>query len=314
MNARSPLPWRAPRPVLSLGNYGGLKDPCVVRFQGLWHLFATGCKDGFRYDVVHAVAPRPTGPWTMLPPSDVVGAEGPSLCAPGVVADGELLHMFVQESYNTLGGTIRHLVSIDAGASFHCAGTALESIPGSSEAGLYDAHPGAVGDDKFVVYAGMANVGEPDLHLARSESGTWNGPWERLGVLLGHEDVDCHNPRGCPAYEWGLEGGQITELPDGRTLLSAVCFLPDGDHGTRQRIFLAVADRPEGPYDVLGPALDPVRYAAGGENGHGCTVVDRGRVYLFLQHRDGDGPPWTLFVTSVPAAALQRTADLEGVA
>jgi len=67
---------------------------------------------------------------------------------------------------------------------------------------------------------------------------------------------------------------------------------------------------------VLGPALDPVRYACGGENGHGTTIVDRGRVYLYFQHRDGDGLPWSLYVTSVPAAALAATAEnsLEGVA
>lgn len=301
---------------MPLGPYGGLKDPCVVRFQGRWHLFATGCKENWTYDVVHAVAPRPTGPWTLLPPSDVVGAEGASLCAPGVVADGERLHMFVQESYNTPGGAIHHLVSDDAGASFHCTDRALTSRPRTTEVGLYDAHPGEVGGDKYVVYAGFANVGEPDLHLARSASGSWHGPWERLGVVLGHDDVTCHNPRGVERYEWGLEGGQLTELPDGRALLSAVCFLPDGDHGTRQRIFLAVADRPQGPYEVLGPALDPVRYAVGGENGHGCTVVDRGRVYLFFQHRDGDGLPWSLSVTSIPAVALAGSVErpLEGVA
>ena len=52
--------------------------------------------------MVHVVAPRPTGPWTMLPPADVVGAEGPSLGAPGVVADGERLHLFLPETYNLL--------------------------------------------------------------------------------------------------------------------------------------------------------------------------------------------------------------------
>jgi hypothetical protein len=296
------LPWRAPRPVLPLGPYGGLKDPCVVRLGNRWHLFATGCKDGFEYDVVHAVAPRPTGPWTMLPPADVVGASGPSLCAPGVVAEGERLHLFVQESYNVPGGSIRHLVSDDAGASFHADGVALTSVPGTSEAGIYDAHPAEVGGVKYLAYAGFGTVGEPDIHLARSDS--WYGPWERIGVALGHDDVGCHNPRGCDAYEWGLEGAELTELPGGRTLMSGVCFLPDGDHGTRQRVFLAVADEPEGPYDVLGPALDPPRYAPGGENGHGCTVVDRGRVYLFFQHRDGDGLPWSLYVTSVPARGL----------
>jgi hypothetical protein len=294
--------------VLPRGNYGGLKDPCVVRFHDRWHLFATGCKAGWQYDLVHAVADRLGGPWTMIPPSDVVGASGPSLCAPGVVAEGDRLHLFVQEAYNLLGGSIRHLVSDDEGASFHDAGVALTSHPGTSEAGIYDAHPAVVGGTRYLVYAGMAKVGEPDLHLARAES--WDGPWERLGPILTHDDVgDCHNPRGCPAYEWGLEGGMVSELPDGRTLLVAVCFLPDGDHGSRQRVLLAVADDPAGPYDVVGPAIEPSVYAPSGENGHATAVVDRGRVHLFFQHRDGDGPPWELFSTSLPAAALAGTAE-----
>jgi hypothetical protein len=305
MNAAHALPWRHPRRVLRLGPYGGLKDPCVVRFRDQWHLFATGCKEGWTYDLVHAVADRLGGPWTMLPPSDVVGASGPSLCAPGVVADGERLHLFVQQAYNLLGGTITHLVSDDGGATFSARTTAIESLPGTSEAGVYDAHPCEVGGHKYLVYAGMAKVGEPDLHLARSASGTWDGPWDRLGPILTHDDVaDCHNPRGCDAYEWGLEGGQLSDLPDGRTLLCGVCFLPAGDHGSRQRVLFAVADDPAGPYDVIGPAIEPESYAAPGENGHATTVVEHGRVYLFFQHRDGDGPPWELFVTSIPAAAL----------
>jgi hypothetical protein len=308
------LPWREPRPVVPLGRYGGLKDPCVVRLGREWHLFATGCKEGYQYDVVHAVATRPIGPWRMLPPSRVIGARGPSRCAPGVVADGDVLHLFLHEAYNLLGGSVQHLVSTDGGASFVATEDALASVPGTYEAGLYDAHPGVVGGEKYLVYAGMATVGEPDLCLARSTSGSWDGPWERLGVVLGHDDVPHHNPRGCPAYEWGLEGGQLTELPDGRTLLSAVSFLADGDCGTRQRVFLAVADDPAGPYDVIGPAIDPRDYARGGENGHGTTVVHRGMVYLYFQHRDGDGEPWTLYVTAAPAAAVAAAARAENVA
>jgi hypothetical protein len=298
--------------VLPLGPYGGLKDPCVVRFRGAWHLFATGCKPEWTYDLVHAVATGPSGPWTMLPPCDVQGVSGPSLCAPGVVAEGERLHLFVQQSYNELGGTIAHLVSDDGGATFHASDTALESLPGSSEAGIYDAHPCEAGGHRYLVYAGMATVGEPDLHLARSASGRWDGPWDRLGPVLTHDDVpDCHNPRGCEAYEWGLEGGQVSALPDGRTLLCGVCFLPDGDHGTRQRVLLAVADDPTGPYDVLGPAIEPAAYGARGENGHATTVVYRGRVHLFFQHRDGEGPPWELFHTSLPVAALDGAMGAE---
>jgi hypothetical protein len=301
------IPWRRPTDALALGPYGGLKDPSVVRVGDSWHLFATGCYEDFTYDVVHAVAPRPRGPWTMLPPSEIRGAAGPSRCAPGVVAEGGRLHLFLQETYNLLGGTIVHLVSDDEGASFDAVDVALTSLPGTSEAGLYDAGPAEVGDAKYLLYAGMATVGEPDLHLARAEE--WGGPWERLGVVLGHDDVECHNPRGCPDYEWGLEGGHLAALPDGRTLLACVCFLPEGAEGTRQRVVLAVADDPAGPYDVLGPAIEPATYAPGGENGHPALVVDRGRVYLFFQHRDGEGLPWRLYLTSVPAAALAATAE-----
>ena len=300
--------------MLPLGPYGGLKDPCVVRLGDTWHLFATGCKEAYTYDVVHATAPHPAGPWTVLAPADVVGASGPSLCAPGVVADGDRLHMFVHETYNLFGGTVTHLVSEDGGASFHGVSIALTSLPGSTEAGIYDAHPGAVGDDKYLVYAGFSVVGEPDLHLARSESRTWDGPWERLGVALGHDDVPFHNARGHQHYEWGLEGGQVAELPDGRALLLGVCFLPRGRLGARQRAFLAVADEPAGPYTLVGPALHPRAYGRTGENGHGAVVVHDGRVHLFFQHRDGDGLPWDVQVTSIPVDALPGSAEPYAVA
>jgi hypothetical protein len=298
--------------MLDLGPYGGLKDPCVVRCRGEWHLFATGCKPGYAYDVVHATAPRLAGPWTMQPPAEIRGATSASRCAPGVVAEGDRLHLFLQDAYNLLGGAITHFVSDDGGATFDAAGTALTSIEGATEAGLYDAHPAEVAGTNYLLYAGMAKVGEPDLHLASATD--WHGPWQRYGVVLGHDDVGCHNPRGCPTYEWGLEGGQLAELPDGGTLLACVCFLPDGDDGTRQRVLLATADEPTGPYGVVGPAIDPTGYAPGGENGHPAVVVDRGRVHLFFQHRDGDGEPWVLYATSVAAAALAVPARQEGVA
>jgi hypothetical protein len=125
---------------------------------------------------------------------------------------------------------------------------------------------------------------------------------------MGHDDVPFHNRRGCEGYEWGLEGGQLAELPDGRSLLLGVCFLPVGAFGARQRVFVAVADRPTGPYTLVGPAIDPVAYGRPGENGHGAVVVHDGRVYLYFQHRDGDGLPWDVHVTSADAAAIPAAA------
>lgn len=313
MTPRSPLAWEAPTEVLPLvAPYGGLKDPCVVRLGDEWHLFATGCKDGWTYDVVHATAPHPGGPWTYGAPSRILGAEGPSACAPGVVADGDRLHLFLQETYNKLGGRVMHLVSEDGGETFECRQAALTSHPGTSEAGIYDAHPAEVGGAKYLIYSGMSTIGEPDLHLARADD--WHGPWERLGMVLGHDDVPCHNLRGCEHYEWGLEGGQLAELPDGRTLLLGVCFLPTGAHGARQRAFLAVAGGPRGPYELIGPALEPSTYGRTGENGHGCLVVHDGVVHLYFQHRDGDGLPWTLQSASIPAAEIPGAERLDSVA
>jgi hypothetical protein len=277
-----------------------------VREGARWHLFATGCHEGYTYDIVHAVAPTPSGPWRRRPPVVLRGAVGDAVCAPGVVADRDGLHLFVQETYNLLGGAVQHLVSTDGGYTFAAAETALASLPGTSEAGLYDAHPSVVDGERLLTYSGFSVVGEPDLHLARSTGNGWHGPWERLGPIVTHDDVPFHNPRGHAAYEWGLEGAQLVALPGGGVLLVAVCFLTDGAPGERQRAFLAVADEAAGPYTVLGPALDPLAYAGRGENGHATAAVHDGLLHLIVQHRDGDGEPWELLTTSLPVEHLRR--------
>ena len=71
-------------------------------------------------------------------------------------------------------------------------------------------------------------------------------------------------------------------MPDGRILLNATCFLPEGQRGSRQRVFFAMADRVEGPYRSLGPVLDP---GEAGENGHSTVMVDGNELTLFYQSR-----------------------------
>jgi hypothetical protein len=71
---------------------------------------------------------------------------------------------------------------------------------------------------------------------------------------------------------------------------------------------------PEGPYTLAGPAIEPYTYGRPGENGHGAIVVHEGRVYLYFQHRDGDGLPWDLHDTAVDVAALTAAADDDGLA
>lgn len=61
----------------------------------------------------------------------------------------------------------------------------------------------------------MSVVGQPDLYLARSRTGSWDGPWDRLGCILDHARVPGHNQIGTEDSERGLEGPQL-ELPGPR--------------------------------------------------------------------------------------------------
>lgn len=289
-----------------LGRYAAVKDPCVVRLGRRWHLFGTGAYPGYRYDILHATAAEPTGPWRLHAPSATEGVIGGCLAAPGVVAQGRELHMFLQTEYNRLGGHVEHLVSHDHGESFRHRDTALTSLPGTGEAGIYDPHPAEIGGDRYLVYSGFAVVGRPDVYLARSVSRGWDGPWERLGPILRHEDVPLHNQHDCSAYEWGLEGPQLVELPDGRVLLNAVGFLGDTGPGDRQRVFLATADDPRGPFEVAGSMLEPSHRP--GEIGHASAVVHDGELIVFFQEREAD-TPWRYGVGRAPLPPAQPRLD-----
>lgn len=273
------------------GHYLEVKDPCPVYDGRRWHLFGTGVTGPHRFEVLHATADDLAGPWRLETPvrHDVHGS---CVAAPGVVADGDRLHLFLQTDYNVPGGRFEHLLSADGGVTFTHQGTALTSLPGTDEAGLYDPHPALVHGVPHLAYSAFSVVGEPDVHLARSTGGRWDGPWERLGPVLRHDQVSCHNPRGSASYEWGLEGPQLLELPDGTVLLTAVCFLPTGAPGTRQRVLLAAGKHPLGPYDVLGPALPPLHGEGSGENGHATLVLDGDSLALVLQERDRTNGRW----------------------
>ncbi len=201
------------------------KDPCPVFDGRRWHLFGTGVTKPHTFEVLHATADTLDGPWVLGPAVGIDGLTGGCVAAPGAVADGPTLHLFLQTEYCVLDGRVEHLVSHDGGSTFTHVRSALTSLPGTAESGIYDPHPAVVHGEKYLVYSAFHTIREPDVHLARSASGTWDGPWERLGPILRHEQVDFHNQRGTPGYEWGLEGAQLVELSDGRVLLNAVGFL-----------------------------------------------------------------------------------------
>lgn len=259
-----------------------VKDPCLVHDGSLWHIFGSGGDTTSEtWSIHHATARFLSGPWTQhehlnLPLS------GSGVAAPGVVFSDGAFHLFIQTEFMREGGTIEYFTSPDGFGWAH-VNTPLLSMPGTAESGIYDPHPAVIAGEKVLVYSAMPPITAkpaPEIFLAVSASRDWSGPWLRAGKILSHADVsEHHNQPGDLDYEWGIEGPQLVELPDGRVLLNAVCFLPSGARGTRQRVFFAVAPSLREPFRSLGPYLLPSRK---GENGHAsATLVDEELVLCY---------------------------------
>lgn len=282
-----------------------VKDPCPVFDGHLWHIFGSGgSTTSETWLIYHATAPGIEGPWTEQPTIDL-GLNGSGVAAPGVLFADGLFRMFIQTEFMKAGGRIEYLTSPD-GFDWTHVNTALESMPGTSEHGVYDPHPAAIGGACYLAYSGMPEgwPPKPDVYLAKSLSGSWEGPWVRLGSILDHEDVaHHHNRRDSEDYEWGIEGAQLVELPDGKVLLNATSFLPNGARGTRQRVFFAVADHVQGPYSSLGPVLEPAGF---GENGHATAVLDGDKIVLCYQARlESTGHRWRYGLAKFPARRFE---------
>jgi hypothetical protein len=283
------------------------KDPCAVPFRGAWHLYGSGgCSKTNRWGVLHWTAPHSDGPWTdrgLI----FLSIPGNGVAAPGVIPDGDRLQMLIQTEYDRTGGRIERFTSDDGDHWIH-HGTTLESLPGTDQAGIYDPHPAIIDGWPYFTYSAFPDgtrKPQPDIYLARSATGSWNDPWLRMGKILDHRDVaDHHNDRDHPDYEWGLEGSQLIELPNGRILLNAVCFLPDGPEGERQRVFFALADTVLGPYRTIGPVV-PTPF--GGENGHASGWCDGNRLRLLYQSRTHiTGMSWRYGLATYDLAALSQ--------
>jgi hypothetical protein len=270
------------------------KDPCPVFDGAMWHIYGSGGDVVTEeWKVLHATAPSATGPWVEQAPVGLVGLEGDHVAAPGVVYADKTFHMFIQTDFTAPGGMVEYLTSGD-GQTFVHEHTALFPVPHTSEAGMYDPHPATIHGKKYLVYSGAPSVEregrhvmQPDIYLAASLSDNWSGPWQRVGKILDHEDIaEHHNQRGADDYEWGIEGAQLVELPGGKVLMNAVCFLPGGVRGTRQRVFFAIAEKPEGPYRSIGPVLtSELGEWESGENGHATAIVEGDLISLFYQAR-----------------------------
>lgn len=302
--------------------YTDTKDPCPVFDGKTWHIFGSGGSSSVEvWKILHATAPSLEGPWTEQPPATLQGVSGDHVAAPGVVYDEQekVFHMFVQKDFMALGGTVEHLTSSN-GTLFNQTDTALHSLAGAGEAGIYDPHPTIIHGQKYITYSGTPNVEQtphyyrsyPDIYLAKSTTNTWDGPWKRMGRILGHEEVPHHNQPNHPDYEWGLEGSQLLELPNEKILMNCVCFLPDGPRGQRQRIFFAVANKVTGPYKTLGVMLNPTPNGwESGENGHAAAFIDGNTLHLFYQARPAQGATqWRYGVASYDLMKLQYLSEM----
>jgi hypothetical protein len=317
-------------PLLTKTRYRDTKDPCPVYDGKLWHIFGSGGSVlSEQWEIMHATAEDITGPWMEQEPLDLPQVKGGAVAAPGVIFDEGHFHMFVQTDCFNLNGTIEYLTSTD-GFVFNYGNTALYSLQETrqlprnmltteetremadySETGIYDSHPSMVDGEKYLVYSGMAEVGRPDIYLAKSTTQSWEGPWERIyspetsGPILIHEEVVHHNQRKYGDYEWGLEGAQLIELPNGMILLNGVCFLPEGSRGRRQRIFLAVAEHVAGPYITVGPLINPSESGwDSGENGHAAGLIVDQELVIIYQARPVDGP-WRFGLLSINVSLLE---------
>jgi hypothetical protein len=285
-------------PLYSETRFKDVKDPCPVFDGSIWHIFGSGGTVVTEtWKILHATAPGIMGPWSEQEPCNLVGVAGDHVAAPGVVYDEaeKKFHMFVQTDFLATNGTVEHLTSTD-GHTFTKEETAIVPIPDTGEAGIYDPHPAVIKGEKYIVYSGTPRVSDvgggkfvsqPDIYLVKSENGSWNGPWKRLGKILDHEEIAAHhNQRLDVNYEWGIEGPQLIELPNGKVLLNATSFLPDKLFGTRQRTFFAVGDTPMGPFISRGPVIHAdLQPWESGENGHSAGVIWNGELVLFYQAR-----------------------------
>ena len=311
----SVVPLYKKGPLYTESRYKDCKDPCIVFDGTTWHLYGSGGTIKTEtWEILHATSPTIEGPWQEIETVKMVGLSGDHVAAPSVVYDAEnkKFHMCIQTEFLALGGTIEYLDSPD-GKVFTKVKTILESIPDSSEAGIYDPHQSEINSEKYLVYAGTPAVEgfhnqiiiEPDIYVAKSETNMWHGPWKRIKKILDHTDIEWHhNPRKHETYEWGIEGPQLIQLPSGNVLLNATCFLHEGRYGTRQRVFFAVGKSAEGPFTSLGPVLvDLSEEWESGENGHATGVVQDDRLYLFYQARKDN---WRYGLAVFDIAAIEK--------
>lgn len=282
--------------IISAHPYCDIKDPHFFQKQGTPHIIGSSSdyKDGplsiplFKLNML-------TDIWDSEGKMKIKGYQpGPRFCAPGVIMQDDILHVFAQSDCFQLGSTIEHFVVDGNPMLMRYQGTAITSNPNTSQAAVYDSDPFAFtdpnGNNKFgLLYTGyrdFANYKPQEGAIFAAAASSLNGPWKKLErPLLTEEDIPGHvgvKNNG----EWCIEGGGITCINDfGQSpwfLLHGVMF-GKGEPMNVQRAFLAASKRLEGPY-VFITDLPPIGKNFG-ETGHGSMALEEETVVFYHQER-----------------------------
>lgn len=294
-----------------------VKDPTVVSLpDGTYAMYATLDASYMKPGLVgRFTATDPAGPWQEETPAKIEDIDGPEVCAPSVVLeqkDGRTVYkMYIQTSCFHEDGVIAAATSED-GIHFRAEPVAMTKDDVSEPVvSLYDVAVSDVTRGKkeydCMTFSGYREIGCGDVYVSMREKGTesWGAPKRALK----QEDVPFHNRPGSKDFEWGLEGTKLVQLAEDAYLMIGVCFLSEGERGTRQRVFFAAAATPDGPFQAMNTLIDPTPYKEGtGENGHAETI-DRGdKIGILYQERAGEGrdKPWHLRYAEVEKAELLR--------
>lgn len=304
--------------------YLEMKDPSVIREpDGSYLMYCSlGTSVTQEWVVGRFRADHPGGPWQELPYAKIDGVDGREVCAPAMMRtekDGKPLYqMYVQTTCFHPDGVIAIATSPDGE---HFTGTdkpaaTRDDLKPEDRANVMSLYDVGMSDidiggktHECMVYSGYRRIGCGDVYMSLREKpeGGAQTAWSTPVLILKQEDVPFHNRPDAENFEWGIEGVKIDKLADGAFLMTGVCFLdlPRDAIGTRQRVFFAAADKPEGPWVPMRTPVEPTRYADGtGENGHPDTVDMGAKVGLLYQERAGDGKPWHLRYTEFDKDAL----------
>jgi hypothetical protein len=288
--------------------FSEIKDPCVVKDGvGTYHLFASiGNSVTQKWKVGHFISTNPSMYWEEVQPVNFEGIYGPELCAPAVTYCAERVNdpwvMYIQTSCFSEQGIIVKATSKDGYHykgemtatmdQHHLAGTKTPVV-GVYDVGVSDVN---LNQQKYecLLLSGYRAIGNGDLYLSYRPAQNHDGVWPEAKLLLAQEELPFHNRPDFPNYEWGLEGAKIVAIAPDIFLLVGVCFKPLGDEfkGMRQRVFFAVSPTLNGPYKPWCLPLEEVMEVKTGEHGHPDVFIEDDKLWMFYQHRMGDGFPW----------------------